>query len=178
MTELEGFQIEFDEAAIDDLRARLARTRWPERETVDDWSQGVPSGYLQELCEYWSDGYDFAAAQTRLNAFQHFRTDVEGLGIHFLHVRSPHPDAIPLVMTHGWPGTFVEFLEVLEPLANPDDPRDAFHVVVPSLPGFGFSDRPASPGWNLTGRLARGTRSWPALVTSASGRRVATGARC
>jgi epoxide hydrolase len=155
------FGIAFGDEAIEDLRDRLARARWPEPETVDDWSQGVPLAYLQEVCEYWRDGYDFAAAQARLNAFPQFRTEIDGLGIHYLHVRSPHPDAVPVVMTHGWPGSIVEFLEVIEPLTNPDDPGDAFDVVVPSLPGFGFSDRAASRGWNLT----RTAAAWNALMT-------------
>jgi epoxide hydrolase len=162
MTEPRPFTVEFDEAAIADLRERLARARWPERETVDDWSQGVPLSYLQEVCEYWRDGYDFAAGQARLNAFPQFKSQVDGLGLHFLHVQSPHRDALPIVITHGWPGTFVEFLDVIEPLTNPDNPRDAFHVVVPSLPGFGFSDRPRATGWNLT----RTASAWNSLMGS------------
>ena len=157
---LEPFRVRFDDAAVADLRERLRRTRWPEKETVEDWSQGIPLAYLQELCGYWADGYDFAAAEARLNAFPQFRTVVDGLGIHFLHVRSPHQGALPLILTHGWPGSIVEFLEVIEPLTNPADPADAFHVVVPSLPGYGFSDKPTSPGWDIQ-RIAQ---AWDELM--------------
>jgi pimeloyl-ACP methyl ester carboxylesterase len=156
----EPFTVEWSEAAIGDLRERLARTRWPEPETVDDWTQGVPLAYQREVCEYWADGYDFTHAQGRLNRFPQFRREVDGLGIHFLHQRSPHPEAMPLVLTHGWPGTFVEFLDVVEALANPDDPADAFHVVVPSLPGYAYSDKPTTPGWDVP-RIAR---AWDTLM--------------
>ena len=154
------FEIAIPEAALDDLRARLERTRWPERETVEDWSQGVPLGYLQELCGYWAREYDWRSTEARLNALPQFRTSIDGLGIHFVHVRSPHPDALPLIITHGWPGSIVEYLKVIEPLTNPPDPADAFHVVCPSLPGYGFSDRPALPGWNLV----RTARAWIQLM--------------
>ena len=160
MSQAEPFIIEWSDAAIADLRERLARTRWPEPETVDDWSQGVPVAYQREVCDYWADGYDFAAAQARLNRFPQFRREVDGLGIHYLHQPSRHPDAMPLVLTHGWPGTFVEFLEVVEALADPDDPADAFHVVVPSLPGYAYSDKPTTPGWNVP-RIAR---AWDTLM--------------
>ncbi|MEJ3657417.1 epoxide hydrolase family protein [Actinomycetes bacterium KLBMP 9759] len=143
------FRIEIPDAELDDLRARLRGTRWPEAETVDDWSQGVPLAYLQDLCGYWAERYDWRRTEERLNAFPQFRTDIDGLGIHFLHVRSPHPEALPLVMTHGWPGSVVEFLKVVGPLIDPPDPADAFHVVCPSLPGYGFSDKPAAPGWTV-----------------------------
>jgi pimeloyl-ACP methyl ester carboxylesterase len=152
--------IEWPDAAIADLRDRLDRTRWPEPETVDDWSQGVPLSYLREVCDYWADGYDFAAAQARLNQFPQYRLELDGLGIHFLHQPSRHASAMPLVLTHGWPGTFVEFLDVVDALTEPDDPADAFHVVVPSLPGYASSDKPAEPGWNL----ARIARAWDTLM--------------
>jgi epoxide hydrolase len=158
------FRLDVPDAELDDLRARLRRTRWPERETVDDWSQGVPLAYLQALCAYWADGYDWRATEARLNALAQFRTDVDGLGIHFIHVRSPHPAALPLVLTHGWPGSVVEFLDVVGPLADPaahgGDPADAFHVVCPSLPGYGFSDRPDRPGWGVE-RIAA---AWSTLM--------------
>jgi epoxide hydrolase len=163
------FRVAFDEAAIADLRDRLRRTRWPEKETVDDWSQGVPVAYARELCEYWAEAYDFVAAEARLNAFPQFRTTLLGgggdeLSIHFLHVLSPEPDAFPLVLTHGWPGSTVEFLKVIGPLSNPvgygGDPRDAFDLVVPSLPGYGFSDKPSVRGWNAE-RIAR---AWDELM--------------
>ena len=147
------FRIEIPEADLSDLRQRLQRTRWPEAETVTDWSQGVPQAYLQDLCRYWADTYDWRATEARLNGLPQFRTEIDGLGIHFIHVRSPHADALPLVLTHGWPGSIVEFLKVIGPLSDPTayggDPADAFHVVCPSLPGYGFSDKPARPGWNV-----------------------------
>ena len=115
---MKPFTVPLAAAAIDDLRDRLANTRWPERETVDDWSQGIPLAYTQELCRYWAHEYDFGFAE-RINVHPQFRTDVDGLGIHFLHVRSPEADALPLILTHGWPGSVVEFLEVLGPLSDP-----------------------------------------------------------
>jgi epoxide hydrolase len=151
--ELTPFRVEVPEGRLRDLRERLARTRWPEAETVSDWSQGVPLAWLQELCRYWADGYDWRATEARLNRLPQFRTTLDGLGIHFLHVRSPEPDALPLVLTHGWPGSFVEFLKVIGPLTDPTahggDAADAFHLVCPSLPGYGFSDKPAEPGWGV-----------------------------
>jgi epoxide hydrolase len=142
------FRIDVPEAELVDLRQRLERTRWPEREPVDDWSQGVPLAYLQDLCDYWAHGYDWRATEARLNAFPQLRTEIDGLGIHFIQVRSHSPDALALVLTHGWPGSIVEFLKVIEPLS------DDFHVVCPSLPGYGFSDRPQEPGWGID-RIAR-----------------------
>jgi epoxide hydrolase len=150
---VEPFRIDAPDAELDDLSGRLNATRWPERETVDDWSQGVPLEYVKELCAYWAAGYDWRSTEARLNALPQFRADIDGLGIHFLHVRSRHPDALPLVMTHGWPGSIVEFLKVIGPLTDPGahggDPADAFHVVCPSLPGYGFSDKPQRPGWGV-----------------------------
>ena len=141
----------FPEAALDDLRERLARTRWPERETVNDWSQGAPLARLQGLCEYWQNGYDWRACEARLNALNPSMTHIDGLDIHFLHLRSPEPDAVPLVLTHGWPGSVLEFLEAAPLLADPrahgGDPKDAFHIVLPTLPGFGLSGKPTEPGW-------------------------------
>jgi epoxide hydrolase len=152
-----AFRIDVPEGDIEDLRDRLRRTRWPEAETVDDWSQGTPLAYARELCRYWLDEYDWAKAQARLNHFPQFRTSVDGLDIHFVHVRSPHESAVPLVMTHGWPGSVVEFAKVVEPLTDPvgfgGSSADAFHVVCPTLPGFGFSGKPARPGWG-TERIA------------------------
>jgi pimeloyl-ACP methyl ester carboxylesterase len=164
VTEIHPFRIEVPEAALSDLRDRLARTRWPEAETVDDWSQGIPLAYVQELCDHWATKYDWRAREAALNRFPQFRTELDGLGIHFLHVRSPEPDALPLVITHGWPGSVVEFHKVIEPLTDPvahgGDAADAFHVVCPSLPGYGFSDRPAAPGWK-TPRIAE---QWAVLM--------------
>jgi epoxide hydrolase len=151
--EVTPFRIEVPAADLDDLRERLRRTRWPEPETVTDWSQGVPLGYLQDLCRYWSEGYDWRAAEARLNALPQFRTEVGGLAIHFIHARSPHPDALPLIITHGWPGSVIEFMKVIGPLSDPaaygGDPADAFHVVCPSPPGYAFSGKPAEPGWGI-----------------------------
>jgi pimeloyl-ACP methyl ester carboxylesterase len=148
--QVRDFRVEVTDEQIADLRDRLSRTRWPEPETVDDWSQGVPLGYARELCEYWANEYDMQRLAHRLNAFPQFRATVGGLGIHFLHVRSQHEQATPLVLTHGWPGSVVEFLDVIDPLTDPEahggSPADAFHVVVPALPGFGFSDKPSRPG--------------------------------
>jgi pimeloyl-ACP methyl ester carboxylesterase len=159
------FRIEVAETELEDLRARLRGARWPERETVADWSQGVPLDYLQELCRYWADAYDWRATEARLNALPQFRATIDGLGIHFLHVRSPHPGALPLVITHGWPGSIVEFLDAIGPLTDPPahggDARDAFHVVCPSLPGYGFSDKPSQPGWGIE-RIAA---AWTTLMS-------------
>ena len=159
------FQIEIPEADLDDLRGRLVRTRWPEPETVDDWTQGVPLGYVRELCEYWRDGYDWRACEASLNAFPQFRTNIDGLDIHFLHVRSPQEGAQPLVLTHGWPGSIVEFRKVIAPLTDPasqgGDPADAFHVVCPSLPGYGFSGKPGRAGWGVE----RTADAWDQLMT-------------
>jgi pimeloyl-ACP methyl ester carboxylesterase len=149
-----GFQIRVGDGELDDLRERLRRTRWPEPATAPGWTQGVPLDYIRELCAYWADGYDWRATEARLNRLPQFRTEIDGLAIHFAHVRSPHLDATPLILTHGWPGSFVEFEKVVQPLTDPHDPADAFHVVIPSLPGYGFSDKPAEPGWGVE-RIAR-----------------------
>jgi pimeloyl-ACP methyl ester carboxylesterase len=147
------FLLEVPEAELDDLRDRLRRTRWPEAETVDDWSQGIPLAYVQDLCRYWADQYDWRTTEARLNAVPQFRTEIDGLGIHFLHARSPRADALPLVLTHGWPGSVVEFLDAIGPLVDPvahgGNAADAFHVVCPSLPGYGFSDKPRRAGWGV-----------------------------
>jgi pimeloyl-ACP methyl ester carboxylesterase len=143
---------------LDDLQDRLRRTRWPERETVDDWSQGIPLGYVQELCATWRDDYDWRVVESELNGYQQLRFTGHGptgdeVGIQVLHAPSPEPDAIPVVLTHGWPGSVIEFIDVIEPLRDPrahgGDPADAMHVVCPTLPGYGFSDKPARPGWGV-----------------------------
>jgi pimeloyl-ACP methyl ester carboxylesterase len=155
---IEPFRIETPDAALDDLRDRLRRTRWPESETVDDWTQGIPLAYIQEVCDYWQSGYDWPARQDRLNSFPQYRATLTGggeepLGIHFIHARSAEPDAMALILTHGWPGSTVEFMNVIGPLTDPGahggDARDAFHVVAPSLPGYGFSDKPSRTGWGV-----------------------------
>ena len=150
---IEPLPVTVDEAQIADLRERLTRTRWPDAETPDDWSQGIPLAYMKELCQYWLTDYDMQRIAKRLNVYGNYRTEIQGLGLHFIHVQSPEKNALPLVMTHGWPGSVVEFLKVIEPLSDPrkhgGDPADAFHVLCPSLPGYGFSDKPAAPGWNV-----------------------------
>jgi pimeloyl-ACP methyl ester carboxylesterase len=162
---VEPFSIAIPDSALADLKRRLDATRWPDRETVDDWSQGIPLEYVQELCRHWKDHYDWRTREARLNRFPQFKTVVDGIGIHFIHVRSKHPDAVPLIMTHGWPGSLAEFQNVIEPLADPTihggDPLDAFHVVCPTLPGYGFSDKPTRPGWN-TDRISD---AWHALAS-------------
>jgi pimeloyl-ACP methyl ester carboxylesterase len=151
--ELQPFKIAASDADLQDLQRRLRATRWPDAEPVGDWSQGIPLAYVQEVCQYWAEQYDWRAREAYLNAFPQFRTSIDGLGIHFLCVRSPHEDALPLVMTHGWPGSVVEFHKVIAPLTDPTahggEAADAFHVVCPSLPGYGFSDKPTATGWNI-----------------------------
>jgi len=189
------FRIEASDAELEDLRRRLAATRWPEAECVDDWTQGIPLAYMKDVCAYWAEKYDWREREARLNAFPQFRTEIDGLGIHFIHVRSPHEDALPLVMTHGWPGSIVEFHKVIGPLTDPTahggDAADAFHVVCPSLPGYGFSDKPARAGTgveriaDLWGAMmerigypsyvAQGG-DWGAMVTTAIG--IRDTARC
>jgi len=163
-TSIEPFRIEASDAQLEDLKRRLRDTRWPEAAPVDDWSQGIPLAYLQEVCEYWAEKYDWRARESQLNEFPQFKTSIDGLGIHFLHVRSPNPDALPLVMTHGWPGSVVEFHKVIGPLTDPaahgGDAADAFHVVCPSLPGYGFSDKPSETGWGV----AKTGDTWAALM--------------
>ena len=159
------YTIAVEQDQLVDLRERLRMTRWSEPETVHDWTQGVPLTYMKDVCAYWSDGYDWRRAEAQLNSFPQVRTIVDGLGFHVIHARSPEPDAIPLVMTHGWPGSVVEFLEVLGPLCDPvkhgGDARDAFHVVCPSLPGYGFSDKPTDPGWGAE----RTADAWAEIMT-------------
>ena len=158
------FKVRVPEAALDDLKGRLTKTRWPQRETVSDWSQGVPLQKAQALVAYWRDKYDWRRFEARLNAFPQYRTQIDGVGIHFIHLRSPHQNALPIILTHGWPGSVVEFMEVIGPLSDPTRyggrAEDAFHVVVPSLPGFAFSDKPAETGWDVN-RIAR---AWATLM--------------
>lgn len=150
---IQPFQIHTSDAELEDLGRRLRATRWPDAETVGDWSQGVPLAYVQEVCEYWARSYDWRKTEKRLNALPQFRTEIDGLGIHFLHVRSRDNSATPLILTHGWPGSVIEFLKVIPLLTNPGahggEAADAFHVVCPSLPGYGFSDKPTKRGWTV-----------------------------
>jgi pimeloyl-ACP methyl ester carboxylesterase len=162
--QIQPFTIDIPQAALDDLRDRLARTRWPDELPGVGWSYGVSLGYLKELAEYWRTTYDWRTWEARLNELPQFTTEIDGQNIHFLHVRSPEPDALPLILTHGWPGSIVEFLEIIGPLSNPrahgGDPADAFHLVIPSIPGFGFSGPTRETGWT-TDRTAK---AWAELM--------------
>lgn len=165
MSEVRPFRIDIPEEQLVDLERRLRATRWPDAETPGDWSQGVPLAYIQEVCAYWLDRYDWRATEARLNRFPQFMTTIDGVEIHGLHVRSPHADALPIVITHGWPGSIVEFHKVIAPLADPTAhggrAADAFHVVCPSLPGYGFSGKPTQPGWGVV-KIAE---VWDTLMT-------------
>ncbi len=185
---LRPFHIDVAQPLLDDLRQRLRHTRWPEPETVDGWQQGVPLAWLQAVCAHWADGYDWPQRQALLNRHPQFLTDLDGLDIHFIHVRSPHAGAMPLLLTHGWPGSVVEFQKVIGPLSDPTahggSAADAFHLVIPSLPGFGFSAKPRTTGWGVDriaaawaqlmarlgyGRYAAQGGDWGSAVTSALG---------
>src|SRR6266571_8419778 len=163
-TEVQPFRVDIPDADLDDLRDRLARTRWPDELPGAGWAYGVPLGYLKELAEYWRSGYDWRAQEARLNQFPQFVTTVDGARVHFLHVPSPRREALPLVITHGWPGSIAEFLDVIGPLSDPGahggDPADAFHLVLPSIPGYGLSGPTHDTGWT-TGRVAK---AWAELM--------------
>jgi pimeloyl-ACP methyl ester carboxylesterase len=158
------FQVEVQQEAIDDLRRRIAATRWPDKETVADVSQGVQLATMQALARYWGSDYDFRRMETTLNALPQFVTEIDGLDIHFLHVSSPHENALPMIVTHGWPGSIIEQLKIIEPLTDPTahgaSADDAFHLVIPSLPGHGFSAKPTAPGWDPP----RTARAWVELM--------------
>lgn len=160
-TELE---ISISEQEIEDLRLRLRLARWPEAETPDDWSQGIPLAYTKEVVDYWLNDYDMQRLATRLGAYDNFITQIDGLDIHYMHVRSSNPDARPLLLTHGWPGSVVEFLKVIGPLTEPQqhggDANDAYHLVIPSLPGFGWSGKPTTTGWGI----AKIAEAWAKLM--------------
>ena len=162
--EVKPFRIAVGDDVLDDLKSRLRKTRWPEAAPVDDWSQGVPLQWIEEVCRYWASDYDWRRREALLNRFAQFTSEIDGLNIHFLHMRSPHAGAMPLIITHGWPGSIVEFHKVIEPLVDPvkygGDPADAFHVVCPSLPGFGFSAKPTTTGWGID-RIAA---AWATLM--------------
>jgi pimeloyl-ACP methyl ester carboxylesterase len=163
-TEIRPFHVELTEGAIDDLRRRIEATRWPSKELVDDRSQGVQLATLKELARYWTTDYDLGRVEARLNALPQFSTEIDGVDVHFIHVTSPHEDALPLIVTHGWPGSVIELLETIGPLTNPTahggDAHDAFHLVLPSIPGYGFSGVPTEVGW-YSGRVAR---AWAELM--------------
>ena len=156
-TEIKPFHVEIAEERLDDLRRRIAATRWPTKELVTDRSQGVQLATMQELARYWTTDYDWRKAEAKLNALPQFTTEIDGVEIHFIHVRSPHENALPLIMTHGWPGSVMELLETVGPLTDPTanggDAEDAFHLVLPSVPGYGFSAEPTELGWDF-GRIA------------------------
>jgi pimeloyl-ACP methyl ester carboxylesterase len=158
------FRVNIPEEALADLRRRIAMTRWPDRETVSDESQGVQLATIQELARYWGTDYDWRKIEARLNALPQFTTEIDGLDIHFIHVRSNHENALPMIVTHGWPGSVIEQLKIIEPLANPTahgaSASDAFHLVIPSLPGYGFSARPTTTGWDPV----RTARAWVVLM--------------
>jgi microsomal epoxide hydrolase len=151
--DIRPFRVEVPDAVLDDLRERLARTRWPDEIPDSGWSYGTNLAYLQDLCDHWRTKFDWRVQEERFNRWPHFLTDIDGQQIHFIHALSPEPDALPLVITHGWPGSVSEFLDVIEPLRNPrengGDPADAFHVVAPSLPGYGWSGPTVAPGWDV-----------------------------
>jgi pimeloyl-ACP methyl ester carboxylesterase len=163
-TEIRPFRVDLSQKDLDDLRQRIAATRWPSKELVDDRSQGVQLVTLQELARYWTTEYDLRRPESRLNALPQFTTEIDGINVHFIHVRSPHEDALPLIMTHGWPGSVVELLETVGPLTDPTahggKAEDAFHLVLPSVPGYGFSGEPTELGW-WAGRVAQ---NWPELM--------------
>ena len=158
------FEITVNDGVLSDLKHRLANTRWPESETVDDWSQGIPLAYAQDLCHYWANEYDWRTREALLNQYPQFISEFDGLAIHFYHARSPHPDAMPILITHGWPGSVVEFQKVIGRLIDPPayggEAADAFHVVCPSLPGFSFSGKPTGTGWGI-GKIAE---TWNTLM--------------
>jgi len=159
------FRVDIPQADLDDLHDRIAATRWPDDLPGVGWSRGVPLGYLKELADYWRTRFDWRAAERELNRHPQFRTEIDGASVHFLHVRSPEPGAVPMIITHGWPGSPVEFLDVIGPLADPraygGDPADAFHLVIPSIPGFGFSGPTRESGWSVS----RVARTWAKLMS-------------
>jgi pimeloyl-ACP methyl ester carboxylesterase len=163
-TEIRPFRVDIPEEQLSDLRRRIAATRWPEKETVDDQSQGVQLATIQGLARYWEKEYDWRKCEARLNALPQFVTEIDGLDIHFIHARSDHEDALPLIVTHGWPGSIIEQLKIIDPLTNPTahggKALDAFHLVIPSLPGYGFSGKPTTTGWDP----ARIARAWTVLM--------------
>jgi len=162
--DLSPFTVHVPQGALDDLKKRLANTRWPNKEPVTDWSQGVPLAKAQALADYWRTRYDWRRVESTLNGLPQFRTQIDGLGIYFIYVRSKHQSALPIILTHGWPGSIIEFLQVIGPLTEPTahggKAQEAFHVVIPSLPGFGFSDKPTEVGWGLP-RIAN---AWAVLM--------------
>lgn len=158
------FKLSIAQSTLDDLQARLRLSRWPDKETVTDWSQGVPLAAIQELCEYWQTGYDWRRCEALLNSYPQFTTTIDGVEFYFLHIRSKHKNALPIVLTHGWPGSILEFRHVIDKLVDPEShggcPGDAFHLVIPALPGYAFSGKPAEIGWDYH----RTARAWAELM--------------
>src|SRR5947199_7839142 len=163
-TAIRPFRAEFPDEVFEDLRRRIASTRWPEKETVADQSQGVQLATMQALARYWGTEYDWRTCEAKLKALPQFMTEIDGLDMHFIHVRSKHEHALPLIVTHGWPGSVIEQLKIIDPLTNPTahgaSASDAFHLVIPSMPGYGFSGKPTSTGWDPI-RIAR---AWIVLM--------------
>jgi pimeloyl-ACP methyl ester carboxylesterase len=151
-TGIRPFEVDISDDALEDLRLRIGATHWPEKEPVDDQSQGVQLATIQALARYWEKEYDWRKVEATLNALPQFIAEIDGVDIHFIHVRSKHDDALPLIVTHGWPGSIIEQLKIIDPLTNPTahggSASDAFHLVIPSLPGFGFSGKPTTTGWD------------------------------
>jgi pimeloyl-ACP methyl ester carboxylesterase len=194
-SEIKPFKLAIPQSELDDLHRRIDMTRWPDKEGVDDWSQGAPLRYVKDLVAYWRHEYDWRRCEAQLNAWGQYKTEIDGVGIHFLHIRSTEPDALPLIMTHGWPGSVIEFNKVIGPLTNPvahgGSAKDAFHLILPSLPGYGFSDRTTRAGWRveriskawieLMNRLSYGKRwaaqggDWGCAVTSVIGQNAPSG---
>lgn len=149
--QIHPFKIDIDEDQLDDLKRRLTAVRWPDAEPTDGWQQGIPLAYMKEICDYWLNSYDWRRFEKTLNSWENFKTEIDGVDIHFIHARSQHENALPMVMTHGWPGSVAEFYKVIDPLVNPTahggDASDAFHVICPSLPGYSFSGKPTQTGW-------------------------------
>ena len=173
-TAVHPFHVNVPEAELTELRRRISTARWPERETVTDDSQGVPLAMIQELARYWAADYDWRRCEAKLNALPQFMTEIDGLDIHFIHVRSDHDNALPLIVTHGWPGSIIEQLKIIDPLANPTahgaGASDAFHLVIPSMPGYGFSGKPTATGWDpALGMPANGLRHLELAAKLASG---------
>ena len=163
-TAVRPFHVNVPEAELTELRKRIKATKWPERETVMDASQGVQLATTQALAQYWATNYDWRTVEAKLNALPQFITEIDGLDIHFIHVRSKHEDALPLIVTHGWPGSIIEQMKIIDPLTNPTahggNASDAFHLVIPSMPGYGYSGKPTTTGWNP----AHIARAWDALM--------------
>jgi pimeloyl-ACP methyl ester carboxylesterase len=154
------FHLSIPQSTLDDLQTRLRTARWPHKEPVTDWSQGVPLSAIQDLCSYWETKYDWRRCEALLNSYPQYTTSIDGVEIYFLHIRSKHQDALPLLITHGWPGSVLEFRHVIEKLVDPEETEDAFHLVIPALPGYAFSGKPEQTGWGIE----RTAKAWAELM--------------